>query len=206
VGGRPGRVVPAQADADRRDPPAVDVVATGQPLENRGHDRLEGRLDRQVELRLALAGAVEGERRDPAAQEERLEGRELLLDRVEPGDQEDDRRPGPPGRPPQVARQRRPGVGDRDRLGRRVEQRRGPPVVGDRRLGRGRNWAISSKKRNLPKWWQSAARAYASPAEIGLSRRSASAASRSCRAAVRPHSAHHWSQRSIRASVVRTSL
>ena len=115
-GDRPDGERPREADARaepvvaRRQQRRVEAAERGahrpdrRDVDARGIERLEaveqrrdhpGELGRHLVVvpRLALAGAVDGERREPAGVEVVAEGqRDLLLDRVEAGVEEDDRR------------------------------------------------------------------------------------------------------------------
>ena len=128
-------VVAAEADAERADALEVEVLAAVEPVEHRRDRDLVVGPDRQLVSALALPRAVERERRHAAAQEHLLEREELLLGRVQPGDQEHERRALDERRPAQVAEHG--GVVERrlDPLRRRVE-RGGAPRTAPRPPGR----------------------------------------------------------------------
>ena len=113
----PRRVVAAErntGDADRAE--AVDLV-------EHGADRtFVIRVDVRVQSGLALSGPVEGEGRKTAVEEDLLPVEELLLRRVEPREQEHERRLCNVARLPQVAGHREAVEWDLDPLGARIEQ------------------------------------------------------------------------------------
>src|SRR5207302_2197661 len=89
-----GTVDAAHADAHESDAREVDaVIARAEMVEQRGNDRRPVRSDREARRVLTLTGAVDRERRHPAAQELVLDGEELLLHRIESGDEQYERRP-----------------------------------------------------------------------------------------------------------------
>src|SRR5919204_3088365 len=104
-GRRASDVVAAQTDAGAPDSAGVQVRARRQPVEHGAEWFFKSWLDGQLELHLALARAVEGERGDTAAQEQRRERVEFLFGRVQPGDQHHHGRPAHTGRHPEVAGQ-----------------------------------------------------------------------------------------------------
>ena len=83
----PRRVVTAQADTPDADPARVERGFRAQAVEDRGPRHLPVAADGQVVLGLALTGPVDAERGEPALEEQLFGGAELLLGRVEPGDQ-----------------------------------------------------------------------------------------------------------------------
>src|SRR5207244_12128021 len=86
---RASNVIPAEADARCRHPAGVQIRTGGQPIQHGAEWFLEFRLDRQIELQLALARPIEREGCHTTAQEQRGERVELFLRGIESGDQHD---------------------------------------------------------------------------------------------------------------------
>ncbi len=131
------RVVAAQAHAGRPHAAEVQIAAGGQRVEHRGDRYLVVRADVGRVSRLALPRPVERERRHPARQEGVLPAEELLLGRVQAGQQQDQRRARLVGWAAQIADQRGPLEGRLDALRGRVEQAVGRVQTFDRPLGGG---------------------------------------------------------------------
>src|SRR5918999_2001422 len=84
-------VVAAEADAPETDSIPLDSGPPCDVVDDRGARHLSVASDREVVLRLSLPGAINGERRQSPLEEELLGRAQLLLSRVQTGDQDDDR-------------------------------------------------------------------------------------------------------------------
>ena len=112
--GAAGRQVPAQADPADPHPRSVDVAARQQVVNRARRGDLEVHPHLHLIPGLALAGAVQGQGRQPAPEEERFERGVLLLGGVQPGEKEHDRRTGRAAGLPEIRR-------DPDRLQRKLD-------------------------------------------------------------------------------------
>src|SRR5919199_161616 len=91
-GGRAGRVVAAEADAAGAHAVEVEIVSAREVVERSRNRDLVVRVNVRRVAGLALAGTIKRERRQAATEENVLPLEELLLRRVEPGEEEDERR------------------------------------------------------------------------------------------------------------------